>query len=447
MQNTQAKIHTALIGIIILVLVLFMMSIGLRLFTRAILVDRMGIDNVYTQLVLGDETKLIRADKGNAVVHAEPGDTAWSGLIGSAKNTAHQYSNMIQRLIEKTDYYSNQQLLFRRSIVEAANRYEKIISWNMAGYSEYNNVIDLGEGYLTTFMNWTNIHGNIEAVAEFKQYLDTRNIPLLFVQIPNKISRQDTMFNKVVDFYNVNADELVGGIGGYGIHTFDLRDFAEAQKVDYRSMFYNTDHHWRPEAGLWAAGLIGDELNRSFGFDIDPSIYNPDNYHTELYANSFLGSLGRKVTLARATPDDFALIYPKFDVDLNIQIPTIGLDATGNFEIIYDYSPLNTKDFYERELYGMYLHSVAEQHGFIRLVNNMRKENGPRVLLLGDSFSCVLAPFLALGLSQLDFIDLHHYEPALRDLIEAEGYDMVITAYSTLYEVEYDSGRNMYDFR
>ena len=67
--------------------------------------------------------------------------------------------------------------------------------------------------------------------------------------------------------------------------------------------------------------------------------------------------------------------------------------------------------------------------------------------MLGDSFSCVLAPFLALGLSQLDFVDLHHYEPQLRDLIEAERYDLVITAYSTLYEAEYDSGRNMYDFR
>ena len=188
MQNTQTKIHTFIIGFIILVLIFFMMSIGLRLFTRAVLVDRMGISNAYTKLILGDETKLIRADKGNAVVHAEPGDTAWSGLIGSAKKTAHQYSNMIQRLIEKTDYYSNQQLLFRRSIVEAANRYEKTIAWNMAGYSEYNNVIDLGEGYLTTFMNWTNVWGNIEAVVEFKQYLETQSIPLLFVQIPNKIS-------------------------------------------------------------------------------------------------------------------------------------------------------------------------------------------------------------------------------------------------------------------
>lgn len=447
MKNTQTKIHTFIIGFIILVLIFFMMSIGLRLFTRAVLVDRMGISNAYTKLILGDETKLIRADKGNAVVHAEPGDTAWSGLIGSAKNIAHQYTNLIQRLIEKTDYYSNQQLLFRRSIVEAANRYEKTIAWNMAGYSEYNNVIDLGEGYLTTFMNWTNVWGNIEAVVEFKQYLETQSIPLLFVQIPNKISRQDTMFNKVVDFYNVNADELVAGIGGHGIHTFDLRDPAEAQKVDYRSIFYNTDHHWRAEAGLWAAGLIGDELNRSFGFHIDPSMYNPDNYHIELYPKSFLGSLGRKVTLARATPDDFALIYPKFEVDLTLQIPTIGLDATGGFDIIYDYSPLNTKDFYARELYGMYLHTSSEQHGFIRLVNNLSKESGRRVLLLGDSFSCVLAPFLALGLSQLDFVDLHHYEPQLRDLIEAERYDLVITAYSTLYEAEYDSGRNMYDFR
>ena len=35
----------------------------------------------------------------------------------------------------------------------------------------------------------------------------------------------------------------------------------------------------------------------------------------------------------------------------------------------------------------------------------------------------------------------------LRDMIAAEGYDMVIIIYSSLFQVEYNSGTSMYDFR
>ncbi len=447
MQKNPAKLHALLIGIIILVLVLFMLSIGLRLFTRAILVDRMGMNNAFTRLVLDDETKPHHADLGEAITPPEQVSIPQSGLLGSIDNLKYVYISMTRQLIEKTNYFANQQLVFRRPIVEAANGYDKFINWNLAGYSEYNNVIDMGEGYLTTFMNWVNIWDNVAAVAEFKQYLDSQGAPLLFVQIPNKISRKDTKFNNVVDFYNVNADELIGGLKDHGIRTLDLRDSAEEQQIDYRSMFYNTDHHWRVEAGLWAAGQIGEELNRGFGFDIDPAVFNPDNYAVELFPSSFLGSLGKKVTLARAAPDDFALLRPKFDVSLTLQIPAIGLDTTGGFDIIYDYAQLEIEDLYERELYGMHLHSAAVQHGFIRMVNKLVKEGRPKVLMLGDSFNYVLTPYLALEFGQLDLVDLRHYKPALRDLIETEGYDMVIIAYSSLFQVEYSSGFSMYDFR
>ena len=295
-------------------------------------------------------------------------------------------------------------------------------------------------------MNRVNVWGNAESVAAFGQSLEERG-HLLFVQLPHKVSRQHKEINGVVDFYNVNADELVLGLRDRGVHALDLRDYAPEKRADYQALFYNTDHHWRAETALWAAGLIAEELNGAFGLSIDHSLYDPANYRVERYERSFLGSFGQKVTLARATPDDFALLYPAFDVDLRLQIPEIDLDAAGGFDIIFDLTPLQVEDPYMRETYGAYLHSAGNQHAFIRLVNNAATEGAKKVLVLGDSFCAVLVPYLALGFRHLDLVDLRHYPDSLQDLISQEGYDLVLLPYASLYEAEHNTGKSMYDFR
>ena len=451
MRSITNKLHAFLIRLIILVLMLFMVSICLRAVTHIVLADRLGMDNAFTRLVLWDETKL-RANRNaaDAVPDAwEPDATGvWEdSLTGRLKYIHRLYTNLVKRVTSTAETYADQRLMLRIPIVESANRYEKLINWNLAGYLEYNNVIDLGEGYLTTFSNWTDVWGNAAAVQEFKEYLDTQGIPMVFVQLPNKISRKDVHVNNVVDFYNSNADRLMEQLRGYGVNTLDLRDSAEQLNLDYRSLFYNTDHHWRSETGLWAAGVIGGELNRSFGFKIDPALFNPDSYTYEPYEKAFLGSLGKKVTLARATPDDFTLVYPNFDVSLTLKIPSINLDATGGFDVIYDHSQLENKNLYESNPYGMYLHSAFTDHGLIQLQNNLSRGDTSKVLILGDSFGDVVIPFLGLQLGHIDFVDLRNYEGSLRDMIAAEGYDMVIISYSSLFQVEYDSGKSMYDFR
>lgn len=447
MRGALNKLHTILIVTILLVLALFMLTIGLRFFTNAILVERMQMDNRFTRLVLDPDNKAMRADQADSTPMPEIPPAPPGGWRSRLKNLARPYLNLTRRVINGTNHYVNQDLILRRPIVEAANAYERLIDWNMASYSEYNHVVDMGDGYLTTFMNRVNVKGNVDSVADFKDYLDARGIPMLFVQLPHKVSKQDREFNHVVDFYNANADHLLEGLSAKGVRTLDIRDHAPQDLVGFRALFYNTDHHWRAEAALWAAGLITQQLNERFGFHVDLSLFAPDNYHAELYEQAFLGSLGQKVTLARATPDDFALLYPRFDTDLRFQIPEIDLDDRGPFEIFFDRTPLDGSDPYLRETYGIYLHSVGRQHSFVRITNNLAREDGKKVLVLGDSFCSVLVPYLALGFSHLDLVDLRQYAGSLKDLISAEHYDMVILPYASLYEAEHVTGTSMYDFR
>lgn len=61
---------------------------------------------------------------------------------------------------------------------------------------------------------------------------------------------------------------------------------------------------------------------------------------------------------------------------------------------------------------------------------NHSNPDGPRVLLLRDSFACALTPFLALSCSELITVDLRYYEGDVTELIRAEEPELVLTLYT-----------------
>lgn len=459
-MNTIEKGHALLARLLMLVLVVFMLLIGLRFGTRYILINRLGMDNAFTRLVMWDNWGLSQPGRvGGEVIEVTDWEERYPFSVPAAQATrwAHRFrwidelqgwmKNRVGRVSAVIDLYANQHLMFRRHIVENANRYEQLIGWNLAGYSEYNNVVDYGEHYLTTFSSWVNVNGNVAAVGDLHDLLNSQGIPLLFVQLPNKISRQDGSFNDVVDFYNDNANRLVEGIRGRGAQALDLRDNAEEQyQENYHALFFNTDHHWLPQTGLWAAGEIARVLNESFGYEIDLDLMKPDHFLYTVYKDWFLGSLGKKLTLARAVPDDFTLLTPNYPVDWTLHIPFIGLNERGGFNIIYDMSMVEPKDLYNKDPYGAYMHSGVDNGGFIQIRNHLVPERD-RVLLISDSFSNAMLPFLALGVQSIDNVDLRHWEGSLQELIARNKYTMVVIAYSSLFEIELNSGKSMYDFR
>lgn len=443
-----------------LVLVLFMLLVGIRFGTRSILIERMGMDNAFTRLVMWDNHQLAKPgpmpDANQATMEwwerypftvPSGQNTRWEDHLKWLKNLQEKIKRVSADVANTVELYTNEHLMFRQGMTETANHYNRLIGWNLAGYSEYNNVIDLHGGYLTTFNGWLDVRENVSAVADFHGYLKEQGIPLLFVQLPNKISRMQEGFNDFVDYYNDNANRLVAGMKEKGVSVFDLRDNVEAQGLNHQALFFNTDHHWLPQTGLWAAGEIAQILNRDFGYTIDTKRFQPDQYDYTLYEDFFLGTLGKKVTLARAKPDDFTLIHPKFPVDLHLQIPSIPLDLTGDFDIIYDMSPLQEKDYYHTDPYGAYLYSTTGMPAIIQMDNNLIPPEGKRMLLIGDSFSYTILPFLSLGLDAVDFLDLRVFDGSLRGFLEEGDYDMVVLCYSSLFKVEYDSHTSMYDFR
>jgi hypothetical protein len=308
-------------------------------------------------------------------------------------------------------------------LVELATKYEMLLGWEL-----HDEVFKLPDGYFTGTFPGFDIPGVIAAVSELKNYLDSKGIDFLYVNHPQKNSREDDFIEGIREYSNSNSDELLKALSDQHIPNLDLRDLILAEGSDYHNLFYITDHHWKPETGLWAAASVAAYLNEHNGFSIDLSLFDPQKYRIETYKNAFLGSYGRKISLARTLPDDFCLLYPYFDTDISFSIPSLGLNIRGSFDVMYDYSMIDMTDYYNHETFGAYIYG---DNAVVSMKNNLLFD-GKKVLMIKTSFSRVLAPFFALGVEQLELLDIRHFSGSVKAYIEQINPDIVVVIYGPI---------------
>jgi hypothetical protein len=311
-------------------------------------------------------------------------------------------------------------------MVEAANRYDAALGWQIAGVESYNPVIMAEDNYFITCVARQDREPRAAEIAALRDFCAERSMAHLYVTTPNDTCRYDEGISGVMDFFNQNADRLQKALREAGVQTLDLRDALHAAGMDHHKSFYQTDHHWLPETGRWAAGQIAQKLNADYGFSIDLSLFAPDRWRAEVYKDWFLGSQGKKVTLARATPEDFRLYYPKFSTLFHIEIPSLDLDKRGSFSVFYRQNALRTLDYDTQNPYSSYFYGDRA----LTRVHNLLSNDGKRVLVLGHSFDNCVLPFLAVGVEYLDSIDLREFTGDLETFMEQNRYDVVIELYT-----------------
>lgn len=293
-----------------------------------------------------------------------------------------------------------------------------------------NDVIKLDNGYLSFYTHEkSDIKNLVKNTVEFNNILKKQGIPLLYVQAPYKISKYDTELPKGINVYNnYNADQYLKGIYKENINYIDLRKLIKEDGLQRYSMFFKTDHHWTPKAGLWAFSKIANELNQNYGFNIDEKLWNKDSYNVKTYKNCFLGSQGKRTGIYYDGLDDFDIITPKFKTNFEVRIDSQNVYKTGEFkETLLDMSKFGIKDYFNTFTYTTY---SGGDFGLVNIKNKINK-NGKRILLIRDSFSCVLTPFLAQAVSNLDIVDLRQDDRIdLQKFIKENKPDIVIIMYN-----------------
>ena len=263
--------------------------------------------------------------------------------------------------------------------------------------------------------------------AEFADALEASDIPFLYVAAPQKIQRGAELLPKgLEDNGNAYCDAYLAELKWLGVDYFDLRPLFESNGI-YSSWFFNTDHHWKPEAAFFAWQHLAKLMDDRHGFVTPSRFTDPANWNKTVLEDYFLGSQGKRVGSLYAGVDDFTIYTPKFETNLTYASQSGGFERTGPFQ----HSVCFPERVEEWDWFGgnPYTYYSGVDYGLATMTNH-KNPNGPKVVLLRESFSCALAPFLALSCSELTTIDLRSFSGDLTGTIRALDPDLVITLYT-----------------
>lgn len=274
-----------------------------------------------------------------------------------------------------------------------------------------------------------NLDKSFEKLALFKNYLDSKDIPLLYVNAPMKLTFEiDELPYGVKDFSVENLANLHQKLKDANIDYFELRKSMLAEKMTINDIFYKTDHHWKTEIGLWSAQQILKDMSSVINLDIDQTHFDPLNYNKETYSKWFLGSMGKRVGSTYVQADDFTLMWPRFETSFIVEYPTRQTSKTGPFEeTLLTMKYLSPKDFYSANQYAV---NMGGDHDYLRIINQLGSGK-PKILVVKDSYADVVLPFMASEFSEMIVIDLRLLKgQTLPEIINLEEPEMVVILYS-----------------
>lgn len=261
----------------------------------------------------------------------------------------------------------------------------------LLGQRMMNNVCKLDNGQLTELRDEIDddtLKQEAENISGLYEFCQDNEIPFVYIAAPDKISPYDSMLPVgETDSSNENTDRFVSYLDKMGVPNIDLRYEIHRDGIEHYSMFSKTDHHWNAQGGYYAYTKIREWMDKN-GILYDERAADCINYDLVKYENKLLGSWGQRTGRLFTGCDDFYVYYPCFDTSVTTE------GVTGEYkDVLLDESEL--------EIHGP---------GFIydsfypnmRDVYNNTVDNDTVVMLIGDSFSREVNPFIIL--SERDFV-------------------------------------------
>lgn len=314
--------------------------------------------------------------------------------------------------------------VFKVFFLELANRYDQFIGWNVPALHPAGAPFVVGHGYLgrSRYVAAPVRRQIVEMATGAMRAFRNGGIPAVYVVPPTRFSAADEPFDGVFNFENAVQDEIVAALAARDFRCLDTRAEMAAANLEPHAAFFATDHHFTPETGLWVAQAIARHLQRTLGLPLDLTALETNRFRFANRPRCFLGSMGRRTTLARCKPDDFALMDTALPVDFELRIPARRLQARGPFRILLWPERLETANPYQSNPYTAYLWSDNP----LVSIRNHSCTNGIRLLFLSDSVDNVVVPPIASAVSEVVTMDFRHNPPDLWAYLAQNRFDAVL---------------------
>lgn len=186
-------------------------------------------------------------------------------------------------------------------------------------------------------------------------------------------------------------------------------DFAGALAAHKdEAIYYRTDHHWTTLGAFYGANA----LLESWG--MEP--LTRDEFKPETASDVFCGTLYSTSGIHFLKPDTM-----EYWVEEDGKSLTSWKNGKEVSAPLYDRSYLEAKDKYSSFLGG---------NQPLAVIRNEALEGGEKLLVIRDSYSDALAPFLAERFAEVHLIDLRYYRLSVAKYVEENDIDRVCVLYS-----------------
>lgn len=424
-ETNKIEISTA---IILAILILGFLSIVYQITLKNVVVDILGIKSDWVVKTIKTDTNL-NAPEGVDInwkkEYPFPKESAYEQVNVILTNNSNNNSSggnkgRLGKIYNMLDKYSSKYFTLVDECKVMSKGFSKSLGMNLISDSDGNLVFYQPDGRMMAERPYKSVDSEISNINNFAAWLQQNDIDFVYVNVPSPVdpNAEDDIIAEGYDVHsNEMADELLEGLEKAGTKYLDIRDCMKEQGKSYTDSFFQDEHHWLPQTGLWAAGEISKYINEYENLVTDDIIFDIDEYDIKTSDKKCLRGYGKIVTSVYADKTPIDLLYPKFSTNIRKMIPCNGMDTAGGFgEVMYNMLAYPT--------YNVYNHGIGDLKIYENQGDNVADT---KILLLTDSYSDVVSPFLACAYSDIDEIDLRCFTGSLQAYIEKNKPDIVIT--------------------
>lgn len=236
------------------------------------------------------------------------------------------------------------------------------------------------------------------------QLAEKSDIPMYLGLIPSAAEVWRDKLPEGAESWDQNA--YLSQAAGLGLPMIDFSAALTAHADE--PIFYRTDHHWTSLGAFYGANALLEVLGRES--------LKQESFTPEIASTSFNGTLYSKSGIHWLTPDTMEF-WVKED-GLMVTSWRTGSPEPG---ILYDRSYLTEKDKYASFLGG---------NQPLCVIRNENARDGSKLLLIRDSYSDALAPFLAQSFAEVHLLDPRYYRMPPAQYAAENGIDAICVVYS-----------------
>ena len=342
-------------------------------------------------------------------------------------------TSSVASLFKRLENVMNERFFGRTTLVETYAYIQRLLGKREIYQFQY---VKDDQGYLHETVFYEAEDGIVETLAMrvrvLQEQLERKGTHLLVAIPPAKYQAGYTQADPSLALANPERDvnELMYYLNTFGVDAIDFNKVFPNDRMPYESCFYKTERFWTIPAAFRATKDIVSWIDRVSGkkLDSEGKWLSESSFETLVYPDGMLGSEGRRTGEAFAGREDFVAMWPKGGpqverlryLEKNRQVfrGTL-METLIDRSIAEQETGIGGRSAYASYMGDQYSHEV---------MTNLDMPDGPRLLLVRDSFFSPVIPFLMPMFGVIDSIWSEHEDTyyGLSSTLAGESFDYVI---------------------